>query len=364
MYRRNSDIRLRDLERQISQGDMSVMPAYLQALVRTRQMLPDNLELAAILDYAPAVELVGNTIKFCDNPSSSNGWWRITWDQGLTPTLLVFIGDWYLEHLSAPSSDAYFNAIQTMIPRFQKAYQDGKSVNGYDGGFLQELAYGAEGSVVGILWFIYNSCEFFDGASINLDADQLESHSRMAIHWALKSISSISYKSFCAYIQNKLLEFILPEICHPTIWKRNPRVYHRSPKRDITKFDPTKMRFGDYGPGFYFAEEHEGVQYAGHHLYTADVYIENPLDVENATPEEIERLRRAMRIEEDHILIDDPTPPAIQIFGLIQTLWDAGLGYQPQAVIKVLKALGYDGIVVPSKGYWVAFDPDQIILTK
>lgn len=142
----------------------------------------------------------------------------------------------------------------------------------------------------------------------------------------------------------------------------NPRAYHRSPIRGITSFDSDKMRFGDYGPGFYFAEEHEGVQYAGQHLYTADLDINSPLDVENATPEEVDKLGRALRIDSDYILSNSPTPPAIQIFGLAQTLWDTGMGYKPQSVIKVLKALGYDGIVVKSKGYWVAFDPDQIVL--
>jgi len=34
--------------------------------------------------------------------------------------------------------------------------------------------------------------------------------------------------------------------------------------------------------------------------------------------------------------------------------------YRPAAVIAVLKKLGYDGITVPSKGYWIAFGPEQV----
>jgi len=333
------------------------------------------LEFAAILDYAPALELVEEPrIRFCGNVVTRGGdvieritrrharvWGNLAYDFGLAPELLVAIGNWYLQHITGPSSDVYFSTIQRMILAFQRAYEENTHVNGYDGGLIQELAYGAEGGVEHILWFVYNACEFFDGLHINLDEDQMRGFARVACGQAILSTSTITRKAFCEYVQNRLLEHILPEICHFSIYRSNPRVYHRSTKKGITRFDPTKMRFGDYGPGFYFAEEHEGVSYAGHHLYTADVDIDNPLDVENAPPAEIDRLRRSMRIEKENILMDDPTPPAIQIFGLLQTLWDAGLGYRPQAVIKVLKALGYDGIVVPSKGYWVAFDPDQIM---
>lgn len=138
----------------------------------------------------------------------------------------------------------------------------------------------------------------------------------------------------------------------------NNPYYHRSPKSKIDRFDSEEMKFGDYGPGFYFSEE-DTVKHYGDNLYTVELDIENPLDVENASDKEIEQLIRHLRLNDDAI-IDIDVSPVTQIFGIVQTLWDAGMGYRPQAVIRVLQKLGYDGIVVPSKGFWVAFDPNQI----
>jgi len=144
-------------------------------------------------------------------------------------------------------------------------------------------------------------------------------------------------------------------------WQTNP-YYHRSFKPKFEAFTDEHMRMGDYGPGYYVSEDDSLKQY-GHNLYTVEVDIKHPLNVETATQTEIDQLIRYLQLNNDAVLWDDPTPPAIQIFGLVQTLWDAGMGYRPQAVIKQLKKLGYDGIVVPSKGFWVAFDPEQIEIT-
>jgi hypothetical protein len=141
----------------------------------------------------------------------------------------------------------------------------------------------------------------------------------------------------------------------------NPH-YHRSAKPRFEKFTDADMRMGDYGPGYYFSED-DSLTHYGHNLYTVELEINNPLDIEGASEEEVARLIRFLQLNNDAVLWDLDTPPAVQIFGVIQTLWDAGMGYRPQAVIRVLKKLGYDGIVVPSKGYWVAFDPEQIIIT-
>lgn len=144
-------------------------------------------------------------------------------------------------------------------------------------------------------------------------------------------------------------------------WQTNP-YYHRSFKPKFDAFSDSEMRMGDYGPGYYFSEDDSLKQY-GHNLYTVELDIKNPLNVEDASQEEIDQLIRYLQLNDDAVLWDYDMPPAVQIFGLVQTLWDAGMGYKPKAVIARLKKLGYDGIIVPSKGYWVVFDPEQIVIT-
>jgi len=181
MFRRNSDVRLRDLERQITQGDMSAMPNYLQELIRTGQMSSNTLELAAILEYEPAQEIIRTDETFCEIGFShpkrgelASLWHSITWERGLTPLLLVFMGDWFLNHISGPSSDIYFSTIQNLIPRFQEAYTNRTYVNGYDGGFLQELAYGSEGMVT------YKGKEYKKGSTAFCDALVADFNARRA----------------------------------------------------------------------------------------------------------------------------------------------------------------------------------------
>lgn len=224
------------------------MPAYLQALVRSGQISQEVIDLASILGYEPAAKLSEADRKFCELPSGASmdydapfvsNWTDIANRYDIAPELLVFMGDWFMMTLAAPSSDAYFSAIQMMIPRFQRAYRDFRAgerahVNGYDGGYIQELIYGCEGAARALLWFVYNSCEYFDGISF-LDEPQLHSSAKMAVHWALNSISLISRKPFCEYLQARLLEHILPEMCHISIRRRNP--YRRNSDEGMRRLE-------------------------------------------------------------------------------------------------------------------------------
>jgi hypothetical protein len=137
-------------------------------------------------------------------------------------------------------------------------------------------------------------------------------------------------------------------------------VYHASNINYIKEFDISKLRMGDYGPGFYFAEDEESTSSYGQYVYKAKIFLDNPLDIENASEKEVSKLMRIFRIS-DYDIFDDEGPPLAQVFGLIQAAWQIG-SYKIDKVIYVLKRLGYDGIVVPNKGFWVVFDNNQIEL--
>jgi ribosomal protein S18 acetylase RimI-like enzyme len=140
----------------------------------------------------------------------------------------------------------------------------------------------------------------------------------------------------------------------------NPRLYHRGPRK-VDEFDPGRMRFGDYGPGFYFSEQPTQDHVYGQWLHEADVDVSKPLNLEASDSKQISRVLRALRIRPDDLF--EGEPPLVQAMGLAQTAVEAGV-YRMDAVINVLEKLGYDGIVVPSKGYWSAFRPSQIKVTS
>jgi len=141
--------------------------------------------------------------------------------------------------------------------------------------------------------------------------------------------------------------------------RANP--YHRSVKNFDT-FSDAKARFGDYGPGLYFSDEDsDAIRHYGSNLYQVTLDLKSPLNVEEDNPVVVKKLERLLRLEEA-ILSDEPTPPLIQLMGMAQSMYHNAEdpGYSPARVIKVLKSLGYDGIIVPSKGFSVVFDPSQV----
>lgn len=151
------------------------------------------------------------------------------------------------------------------------------------------------------------------------------------------------------------------EITTDDIPKRNP--FHRS-QNYFDSFDTSKARFGDYGPGIYFADDHESVRTYGPYLYDATLKLDNPLNVEEDNPQVVAALERQLQLV--GAILEDEGPPLIQLMGMAQSMWEnlQDPVYSPSRVIKVLQKLGYDGIIVPSKGFSVVFDPKQITSFK
>jgi len=145
--------------------------------------------------------------------------------------------------------------------------------------------------------------------------------------------------------------------------RANP--YHRSVKSFDT-FSDAKARFGDYGPGLYFSDEDsDTIRHYGSNLYQVTLDLKSPLNVEEDNPALVKKLERLMRLEEA-ILPDEPMPPLVQLMGMAQSMWHNAEDplYRPERVIKILKGLGYDGIIVPSKGFSVVFDPSQVTVVS
>jgi hypothetical protein len=124
----------------------------------------------------------------------------------------------------------------------------------------------------------------------------------------------------------------------------NPRVYHGSPH--LFNVTEGKMVAGEYGPGFYFTTDLEqAVKYARKHhhsgrLYLCDVEFKKPLyhhmvvptesDMADADPDTFWKSTNVKYGSELYMLLEETK------YG----------GIKPEAAIKVLRKLGYDGIIV------------------
>lgn len=224
-YRKNSDSRLRSLERQVAEGDTTMVPHYMSELIRTGRLDQRNVIIAAALGHPYSIALAGDMgeTPFCLKPPPgmrltalcrgiANRWGYLSRKYGFTAELILAIADYFLGVITAPSSDAYFHYIQLYLGRLEKAYQTNSGVS-WDGGIIQELQYSAEGNVSSILGFVFNACEYFEGKSIDLDHKQLDGFANNSIYFAIHSVSDISFGSFCKAVQSNLINRFIPELC-------------------------------------------------------------------------------------------------------------------------------------------------------
>ena len=137
-----------------------------------------------------------------------------------------------------------------------------------------------------------------------------------------------------------------PRVYHgsPQLMRPNPRVYHGSPH--LFTVGEGRMVAGEYGPGFYFTTDLEqAVKYARKYhrpgrLYVCDVEFKKPLYHHTVVPPDADM---------EHA---DPINWSAQ-FGvkygseLYMLLEETKYGsIPPEKAIRMLRKLGYDGIIV------------------
>ena len=139
--------------------------------------------------------------------------------------------------------------------------------------------------------------------------------------------------------------------------------YHgaHSPERT-----PLRSEVGEYGPGFYFATERADAGIYGPVTYVAELDVQRPFVGGAELTPEMDRVRRAYRIDAEYL--DEHEPMWPQIMGYIQTLIDTGMASR-DSLQRIMTKLGYDAIVVPNEAierkgitgdFVVVFDSAQI----
>ena len=141
--------------------------------------------------------------------------------------------------------------------------------------------------------------------------------------------------------------------------------YHASNYLNIKEFDMNKRSGQDFGPGFYFASTKEGAEPFGQIVYEAKIELNNPLLVNNTEESKAaaKKFGRAFRVTDEDLQFG-VGHPFEEIMALIQHV------YSLNTIYKVLKKLGYDGIIVDSEivkahggencDYIIALDPSNI----
>lgn len=121
-------------------------------------------------------------------------------------------------------------------------------------------------------------------------------------------------------------------------------------------FDISKLRRGEFGPGFYFADDKEEAErYGPAKQYVLD--IQSPLEI--GSQQHLDMLLGAFPIEQRYKdLIRKSSVGFETLFNLLEQKYKL----PPEMVISQLQDLGFDGIRVDNgeQKFWVAFSPEQI----
>lgn len=150
-------------------------------------------------------------------------------------------------------------------------------------------------------------------------------------------------------------------------------LYHGSNKF-IDNFDITKVKVGDYGKGFYFAENSSVAKIYGPKITKVLVSVENPFDFFNTPKDEILKLATKLginsEVEESLQFYDEwgSANVAMATWELGYTALEMSKGFdQPRAretIAKIVQKMGYDAIIFPyyedKSRTWVIFDSNKI----
>lgn len=126
----------------------------------------------------------------------------------------------------------------------------------------------------------------------------------------------------------------------------NPRVYHGSPHAFTVA--QAKMTSGDYGPGFYFTSDLDEAtyyarknRYAPGLVYACDIELKQPLYYHTVVPSDAWLETGA---EPEEFWRQYGVPRASDIYYILTETRYGGIS--KEAAIRVLRKLGYDGIIV------------------